>query len=67
MIHHFCAGAEIVFAVRKRRWQDLFETQGRPRYIVEQELGASAASPDSLRDRAEVHLPIENGYSRVAL
>jgi glycosyltransferase involved in cell wall biosynthesis len=44
-----------------------FETKGRPRYIVEQELGAAAASPDSLRDRAEVHLPIENGYSRVAL
>jgi hypothetical protein len=46
-----------------------FEVKGRPRYIIEQEIGAAATRPESAvaRSRAEAFQPAENGYSRVTL
>ncbi|MGB8105729.1 MAG: glycosyltransferase family 2 protein [Pseudolabrys sp.] len=46
-----------------------FEAKGRPRYIIEQEIGAGATRPEGAvaRNRAEAFQPAENGYSRVTL
>jgi hypothetical protein len=46
-----------------------FEAKGRPRYILEQEVGAAATRPEGAvaRNRAETFQPAENGYSRVTL
>jgi len=49
--------------------KNYFEVKGRPRYIIEQEIGAAATRPESAvaRNRAEAFQPAENGYSRVTL
>jgi hypothetical protein len=46
-----------------------FETKARPRYIIEQEIGAPSTrfEADGARNRAGTFQSSENGYSRATL